>query len=111
MANVFAVMTEKLKYDGFGELQEAVSAMWRHSGKELRLGKSDFKSAFKTLYVSEDQEWLCHALVFNPETQKWQVVQLLSQTFGSLGGVVAWHRIAKAIQTIRPLIGLRLISK
>ena len=50
---------------------------------------------------------MCFALVFNPELQRHQVVQLRSQAFGSLGGVVAWYRTAKMIQhVIQELFGL-----
>ena len=71
-----------------------------HPERKLRLGKADFKSAFKTLPVASDQKWLCYSLVYNPEKQCLQVVQLWTQAFGSLGGVVAWYRTAKLIQKI-----------
>ena len=64
------------------------------------MGKADFKSASKTLPTDTNPQWLCYALVFNPHKQRLQVVRLMTQAFGSLGGVVAWYRTAKIIQTI-----------
>ena len=43
---------------------------------------------------------MCYSLVWNPDLQRLQVVQLLTQAFGSVGAVVAWYRTAKVIQAI-----------
>ena len=64
------------------------------------MGKADFKSAFKTLPPKEDQKWLCFALAWNPHEKRIQVFELYTQAFGSLGGVVAWFRTAKLLQTV-----------
>ena len=103
-ANGYAYMTEKLHYDGFPELKEAAARMSKKQkagiDECLRMGKADFKSAFKTLPPSKGHRWLCFSLVYNPEKEKLQVVQLFTQAFGSLGGVVAWYRTAKVLQHI-----------
>ena len=62
-SNEFAYMTEKLQYDSFGQLKSAMRRLKRISNSKLQLGKADFKSAFKTLPPSKDQEWLCYALI------------------------------------------------
>jgi len=100
LVNSYAFMPEKLKYDSFPELKEASSHLRRETHRPLKMGKADFKSAFKTLPPSADQEWLCFALVWNPHLQKLQVIQLFTQAFGSLGGVVAWYRTAKLLQKV-----------
>ena len=43
---------------------------------------------------------LSWALVFNPHENRHQVVPLWSQVFGSLGGVMAWFRVAKFVQHV-----------
>ena len=68
--------------------------------RKLRVGKADFKSASKTLSAAGEKQWLCYSLAYNPELQRFQVIRLYTQAFGSLGGVVAWYRTAKLIQTI-----------
>ena len=96
-----------MRYNDFSELRAASTVLKAHWQGGLQLGKSDFKSAFKTLPPSQDQRWLCYSLVFNPELQRHQVVPLYSQAFGSLGAVVAWYRTAMAVQHIMTSI-LRL---
>jgi len=105
--NDFAWMPEKLSYNGFHELVEAASLIHELTHVGSLLGKADFKSAFKTLPPNTEQKWLCYALVFNPELARHQVVQLKSQAFGSLGGVISWYRTAMMIQTVmEKLFGL-----
>ena len=99
-ANEFAYMPEKLSYNGFGELKQTCAEFRSRCVRKLRMGKADFKSAFKTLAPAESQRWLCYALIYNPERRCLQVIRLLTQAFGSLGGVVAWYRTAKLIQCI-----------
>ena len=54
-ANGYASMTEKLHYDGFPELTEAAARLSKKQKATidgcLRMGKADFKSAFKMLPV------------------------------------------------------------
>ena len=90
-ANDYAYMPEKLHYDGFAHLLDAATLFTTRTGKRMRMGKADFKSAFKTLPASKDQGWLCWSLVWNPELEELQAMQLCTQAFGSLGGVVAWY--------------------
>ena len=99
-ANDYAFMPEKLHYDGFVHLQDSAKAYTEKTGHRLRMGKADFKSAFKTLPASKEQDWLCWSLVWNPKLERLQAIRLHTQAFGSLGGVVAWYRTAKLIQTI-----------
>ena len=80
-------------------MQEALTLVAGSLGSRL-MGKADFKAAFKTLGVIASQRWLCWGLVFNLEANRLQAVPLFSQLFGSLGGVAAWFRTAKAIQNI-----------
>lgn len=100
LANDYAYMSEKLAYDGFGQLKESCARFRSKCPNKLKMGKADFKSAFKTLPPAENQKWLCFSLVYNPVEKKLQVIQLFTQAFGSLGGVVAWYRTAKMIQCI-----------
>jgi len=100
LVNSYAFMPEKLKYDSFPQLKEASTHLRARTDRPLRMGKADFKSAFKTLPPKADQEWLCFALVWNPHLKRLQVIQLFTQAFGSLGGVVAWYRTAKLLQTV-----------
>ena len=81
--NSFAWLPSKIEYDKFTELMEATRVFKRYTDGKLTLGKSDFKSAFKTLSASGEQSWLSWCLVFNPEVGRHQVAPLLSQTFGS----------------------------
>ena len=71
-----------------------------YAAQGIHMGKADFKSAYKTLPADETQHWLCWAVVYNPDLERLQVVPLWSQVFGSLGGVTAWFRTARAIQHI-----------
>ena len=52
------------------------------------MGKAYFKSVFKTLPAASDQQRHCYPLVYNSKKQRFQVIKLLTQAFGSLGGVV-----------------------
>ena len=70
------------------------------------MAKADFKSAFKTVPPYESQAWLSWALVYSPEAKKLQATRLNTQTFGSVGAVVAWHRTASAIQAIMESLGI-----
>ena len=98
--NDYAWLPSKMRYNDFSELRAASTVLKSHWPGGLQLGKSDFKSAFKTLPPSQEQRWLCYSLVFNPALQRHQVVPLYSQAFGSLGAVVAWYRTAMAVQHI-----------
>ena len=104
--NHYAWIPSKLRYDGFNELQQAASILKSSWPGQLEMGKADFKSAYKTVPPATDQAWLCWALVYNPHLGEHQVTQLHSQTFGSLGAVIAWYRAAKAIQTVMEQLGL-----
>jgi len=106
-ANDYAWMPSKLRYNGFSDLKEAAEKLKENWDGALEMGKSDFRSAFKTLPPSHEQQWLCWALVYNPELERHQVVPLYCQAFGSLGGVVAWFRTVAMIQSImQDLFGL-----
>ena len=98
--NARAWLPSKMRYDSYDALQAAAKELKRLWPGELCLGKSDFKSAFKTLPVDEAQGWLCWALVFCPEAGRHVVAPIRSQEFESLGAVAAWFRTAKAIQHI-----------
>ena len=78
---------------------------------QLQLGKSDFQAAFKTLPAAESQGWLCWALIYSTAEERHQVVPVQSQSFGSFGAVVAWHRAACLLQSImQSLFGLVVFS-
>lgn len=103
--NECAWMPEKLVYDGFDHMKSALgvatSSIVGHGLEpDAAMGKSDFKSAFKTIPASDEHEWLCWALVYNPDEGRLQAVPIYSQVFGSLGGVTGWYRTARAIQHI-----------
>ena len=107
--NDHAWMPNKIRYDHFAELLVSLQILYsvlvqakppRKSSPSLVVGKQDFKSAFKTLPASRQHAWLCWALAYNPHLGKLQAVPLWTQVFGSLGGVTAWYRTAKAIQRI-----------
>ena len=104
--NHYAWIPNKLRYDGFNELQQAASILKSSWSGQLEMGKADFKSAYKPVPPAEDQAWLCWALVHNPHLGVHQVTQLHSQTFGGLGAVIAWYRAAKAIQVVMEQLGL-----
>ena len=103
--NECALLVQKLKYDGFDHMLSALRLAAETQGgsyaaQGIHMGKADFKSAYKTLPADETQHWLCWAVVYNPDLERLQVVPLWSQVFGSLGGVTAWFRTARAIQHI-----------
>ena len=105
LVNECAFMPQKLRYDGFDQMLSALKLIARVSHDagiqcDIHAGKADFKSAYKTLPAACSQEWLCWALVYNPDLDRLQVVPLWSQVFGSLGGVTAWFRTARAVQNI-----------
>ena len=70
--NSFSQLFEKLHYDHFGHMLAALQVVahsdrfkdWSHVVPIM--GKADFKSAFKTLGVVEDHQWMCWVVVFNP---------------------------------------------
>ena len=104
-------MPSKLTYNGFSELKDTLSTMKSVWSGELELGKSDFQVVFKTLPAAESQGWLCWALIYNTDEERHQVVPAQSQSFGSLGAVVAWHRTACLLQTLmQSLFGLVVFS-
>ena len=92
LVNNCALMTQKMVYDGFPQLLAALAIM---AGElqglavpnSIVLGKTDFKSAFKTLPFPSNQSWMCWALVFQPMMSDWVVVPLWSHVFGNVGGV------------------------
>ena len=108
--NSFAWVPSRLRYNGFGELKQAASVLKQSWEGPLELGKADFQSAFKTIPTAESQAWLCWALVYNPELKRHQIARLNTQTFGSLGAVVAWYRTARAIQTVMTELGLVILA-
>ena len=57
--NDFAWLPAKMKYDVFSELMQAARVLKQRTRGDLLLGKSDFKSAYKTLTASTEQAWLC----------------------------------------------------
>ena len=57
--NDYAWLPSKMQYDNFDQLLHAARVIKNNWAHELHLGKADFKSAFKTLPPSADQEWLC----------------------------------------------------
>ena len=83
--NSYAWIPSRLRYNGFSELLHAARTIKQDWSEELEIGKADFQSAFKTVPVAEAQDWLCWALVCNPEVGRHQVAKLNTQTFGSLG--------------------------
>ena len=88
--NSYAWIPSRLRYNGFSELVHASRILKAEWESELEVGKADFQSAFKTVPVADAQQWLCWALVYNPHEGRHQVTRLNTQTFGSLGAVVAW---------------------
>ena len=98
--NSYSWVPSRIKYDDFTELMEAAKVLKNQVCGNLLLGKSDFKSAFKTLPIDSNQAWLSWCLVYNPVLQRHQVAPLKSQSFGSVGAVMAWYRTAMVIQTI-----------
>ncbi len=104
--NDFAWTPNRLHYNNFHELQQAAMVLQENWVGELVMAKADFKSAFKTVPPHESQAWLSWALVYNPVAHKLQATRLNTQTFGSVGAVVAWHRTASAIQAILESLGL-----
>ena len=93
----------------FSEVVHAARTPKHNWTEELVIGKADFQSAFKTVPVAETQDWLCWALVYNPVVGRHQVAKLNTQTFGSLGAVVAWYRTARAIRTVMAKLGLVIL--
>ena len=107
--NECALMLQKLKYDGLDHMLCALRLIASvlpgdSTDPDIHIGKADFKSACKTLPADVMQQWLCWALVYNPKVRRLQVVPLWSQVFGSLGGVTAWFRTARALQHIMLMI-------
>ena len=105
LVNDCAWLPQKFKYHGFMHMFAALQALAgvlavQGSSGGLQMGKTDFRSAFKTLPAASDQSWLCWALVFNTDAKRLQAVPLWSQVFGSLGGVTGWYRTARAIQCV-----------
>ena len=98
--NDYAWIPSKIKYNSFAEILEAARILKSGHKGGLLLGKADFKSAFKTLPTHEEHRWMNWGLVYNPELQRHQVTPLYSQTFGSLGAVMAWYRTAMLLQHI-----------
>ena len=98
--NDFAWFPCRIRYNSFAELMEAAQVMKQGHTDGLLLGKADFRSAFKTLPTSLDQSWMNWGLVYNPEMERHQVVPLFTQTFGSLGAVMAWFRTAMLLQHV-----------
>ena len=100
--NDFAVLLERVHYDNFQELSAGLETFHSEltASVSLSMGKSDFKSAFKTLPILEAHQWLCWALVWDPLERIHKAVPLFSHVFGNIGGVTAWFRAAKAIQHI-----------
>ena len=96
--NDFAWIPSKIQYNNFEEILQAASILKEGQQEGLMLGKADFRSAFKTLPTQEDQRWLNWGLVYNPGLGKHQITRLQSQTFGSLGAVMAWYRTAMVLQ-------------
>ena len=68
-ANDFAWLTNKLQYDNFEQLREALGTVKSHWPNEVQVEKSDFEGAFKTLPAASAQAWLSYALVFNPSSR------------------------------------------
>ena len=102
--NSLAWVPSKIEYDNFEEMVEAMRVLKRYVPGKLTMGKSGFKSAFKTLPAHADQAWHCCCIVYNPEVGKHQAAPLLSQSFGSLGAVMAWYRTAMLIQQIMQVL-------
>ena len=98
--NSYAWVPARMHYDNFTELMEAAKVLKSTVAGNLVLGKSDFKSAFKTLPTDGNQAWLSWCLVYNPSRGRHQVAPLKSQSFGSLGAVMAWYRTAMLIQKV-----------
>ena len=98
--NSYGWVPARIHYDDFTELMEAAKVLKRTATGNLLLGKSGFKSAFKTLPTDTKQAWLSWCLVYNPILKRHQVAPLKSQSFGSLGAVMAWCRTAMLIQKI-----------
>ena len=84
---------------------ERLSPEWSHSRLRHKV-KLVFHARAYLLLATEAQEWLYWALVYNPSLGRHQVAKLNTQTFGSLGAVVAWYRTARAIQTVMAELGL-----
>ena len=110
-ANAYAWWPSRLQYDSFGEMREALEVIRKQWSGDLQIGKSDFEAAFKTLPAAAAQGWMCWALVYNTDCELLQVVPVQSQSFGSLGAVMAWHRTACLLQQIMSsLFGLVTFS-
>ena len=78
---------------------EASRVVKAHTTEDVALGRSDFKSAFRALPASQDQSWLSWDLFYN-HVKRLQAAPLMSQSFGSLGAVMAWLRTAMLIQRV-----------
>ena len=98
--NAHAWVPSKMRYNSYDALKEASSILKDSTDGMLQMGKADCKSAFKTLPVSSDQQWLGWALVYCPTERKHKVAQINSQSFGSLGAVAAWYRTARLVQHV-----------
>ena len=96
--NSYAWVPSKIEYDNFEEAVAATRVLKQYIPGKLTMGKSDFKSASKTLPAHVDQAWLCWCIVYNPELGRHKAAPLLSQSFGSLGAVMAWYRTAMLLQ-------------
>lgn len=95
-------MPQKCRYDTFAHVLAALTIFSSiPSGcSSLCIGKSDFKSAFKTLAPAREQACLSWEILFNPKLGRHQVLPLWSHVFGSVGAVVAWFRTARFIQHV-----------
>ena len=84
----------KIRHNMFAELIEAVQVVKHGHTGGLLLGKADSRSALITFPTPKDQSWINWGLVYNPDKGRHQVVPFFTQTFGSLGAVMARFRTA-----------------
>jgi len=104
-ANSFSVAWSTSRNDREDTLTAAIAELQRElsscgSEEDVLIGLEDFVAAFKTLCPAEDQDWLLQVLVYNTDAQTWQVGEIVSMPFGSMGSVLAWFRVASALKVI-----------
>jgi hypothetical protein len=102
-ANDFAWSPGKLSHDTLDDLFAGVKWLNKEMPEKvasIAVSKTDFKSAFKTLIASKNQEWLQYVVLQHPDLGRPVVVKAFTQTFGSIGAGAAWWRVAQALKAI-----------
>ena len=113
--NDCAWMPQTFRYDAHDHVLDSLQRLAetsREAGIELdaRMGKADFRTAFKTLPSAQEQLWMCRSLLYDPEVGRYQAAPLFSHTFGNLGAVAGWFRTARALHIATTIFFLVVFS-